>query len=149
METILEGLQTLLVVLFMAALFGGPVILVDWVRKRRRETVMQQIALTDAIYAQFGSIASPVVKRPLWGPRQIEFQVGPRAVAKVLVAAHEVFSVADRMNLSRYQIVLTPRREPVREEDKASARWSGDTIAGTRSSQPLSLPTSHAHAQSE
>ena len=65
MGTILTGLQVLLVVLFMASLFGAPMVLVDWVRKRRRETVMQQIALADAIYGQFGSIASPVVKRPL------------------------------------------------------------------------------------
>lgn len=137
METILTGIQTLLVVLFMASLFGGPVVLVDWLRKRRREVVMQQIALTDAIYAQFGAIASPVVKRPLWGPRQIQFEVGRGAAAKVLAAAHEVLSVADRMNLGRYQIVLTPGPEPVREEEKtptrqSTKRWHGDSIVATR-----------------
>ena len=137
MGTILTGLQVLLAVLFMASLFGGPVVLVDWLRKRRRETVMQQIALTDTIYAQFGSIASPVVKRPLWGPRQIQFQVGPGAAAEALVAAHEVLSVADRMNLRRYQIVLTPSQEPIRGEEKTRARqstkrWHGDTIVATR-----------------
>ena len=133
MGTILAGLLFLLVV---ASLLGGPAILVDWVRKRRRETVMQQIALTDAIYGQFGSIASPVVKRPLWGPRQIEFQVGPGAAAKVLVATHEVLSVADRMNLTRYQIILTPSQEPVLEDEKflarqSTKRWHGDTIVAT------------------
>ena len=137
MGTILTGLQTLLVVLFMASLFGGPIILVDWLRKRRRETVMQQIALTDAIYAQYGPIASPVVKRPLWGPRQVELQVGRGAVAKALVAAHEVLTIADRMNLRRYQIVLTPSQEPIRKEEKTPARqstkrWHGDTIVATR-----------------
>ncbi len=69
MGTFLTGLQFTLFVLFVASLLGGPAVLVDWLRKRRTETVMQQIALTDAIYAHFGSIASPVVKRPLWGPR--------------------------------------------------------------------------------
>lgn len=137
MGTMLTGLQFIVFVLFMASLLGGPMVLVDWLRKRRRETVTQQIALTDAIYAQFGSIASPVVKRPLWGPRQIEFQVGPGAVAKVLVAAHEVLSVADRMNLHRYQIVLMPNRESFREEEKtpvrqSTKRWHGDTIEATR-----------------
>jgi hypothetical protein len=137
METILTVIQILLLVLFLASLFGGPAILVDWLRKRRHEVVVQQIALTDAIYAQFGSIASPVVKKPLWGPRQIQFEVGSGAVAKVLVAAHEVLSVADRLNLGPYQIVLTPRQELVREEAKAPARhpaerWSGDTIVATR-----------------
>jgi hypothetical protein len=133
----LTGLQFIVFVLFMASLLGGPMVLVDWLRKRRRETVTQQIALTDAIYAQFGSIASPVVKRPLWGPRQIQFQVGPGAVAKVLVAAHEVLSVADRMNLHRYQIVLMPNQESFREEEKtpvrqSTKRWHGDTIVATR-----------------
>ncbi|HSB68639.1 MAG TPA: hypothetical protein VLH58_12340 [Candidatus Methylomirabilis sp.] len=137
METILWGLQFLLLVLFLASLLGGPMVLVDWVRKRRREAVMQQIALTDAIYAQFGSIASPVVKRPLWGPRQIEFQVEPGGVAKVLVAAHEVLSAAERMNLHRYQIVITPSQVPVLEEEnvpahQSTARWHGDTIVATR-----------------
>jgi hypothetical protein len=137
MGTILTGLRILLLALFVASLFGGPVVLVDWLRKRRRETVMQQIALTDAIYAQFGPIASPVVKRPLWGPRQIQFQVGPGAAAKALAAAHEVLSAADRMNLRRYQIVLTPSQDPIREEEKTRARqstkrWHGDTIVATR-----------------
>ena len=137
MGTILAGLPFLVFVLVVGTFLGGPAVLVDWLRKRRRETVMQQIELTDAIYAQFGSIASPMVKRPLWGPRQIEFQVGPGAVAQVLVAAHEVLSVADRMNLHRYQIVLTPSQEPVLEEEKflarqSTKRWHGDTIVATR-----------------
>jgi len=137
MGTIVTGLEFLVFVMFMASLLGGPMVLVDWLRKRRRETVMQQIALTDAIYGQFGSIASPVVKRPLWGPRQVEFQVGPVAAAKVLVAAHEVLSVADRMNLRRYQIVLTPLQARLREEEKtpvrqSTTRWHGDTIVATR-----------------
>lgn len=137
MGTILAGLPFLLFVLVMASIFGGPVVLVDWLRKRRREAVMQQIILTDKIYAQFGAIASPEVKRPLWGPRRIEFQVRSGAVAKVLVAAHEVLSAAERMNLGRYQIVLTPVQEPVREEEKTPARqstkgWHGDTIVATR-----------------
>ena len=137
MGTILWGLQFLLLVLFLASLLGGPVVLVDWLRKRRRETVMDQIALTDAIYARFGSIASPVVKRPLWGPRRIEFQAEPGGIAKVLVAAHEVLSVADNMNLPRFQIVITPSQVPVLEEEnvpahRSTARWHGDTIVATR-----------------
>ena len=137
MGTILNGIEYLVVMLFLASLFGGPVVLVDWLRKRRRETVMQQIALTDAIYAKFGAIAAPLVKRPLWGPRQIDLQVRPGSVAQVLVATHEVLSVADRMNLGRYQIVLSPIQTRAREEEKTPARqsqkrWQGDTIVATR-----------------
>ena len=137
MGTVLASLPFLLFVLVMASLLGGPAVLVDWLRKRRREAVMQQILLTDKIYAEYGAIASPEVKRPLWGPRKIEFQVGPGAIPKVLVAAHEVLSVADRMKLGRYQIILTPIQAPVRKEEKTSARqstqsWHGDTIVVTR-----------------
>ncbi|HWT79968.1 MAG TPA: hypothetical protein VN648_14370, partial [Candidatus Methylomirabilis sp.] len=127
----------LLFVLIMASLLGGPAVLVDWLRKRRREAVMQQILLTDKIYAEYGAIASPEVKRPLWGPRKIEFQVGPGAIAKVLAATHEVLSMADRMKLGRYQIILTPILGRVCEEEKAPVRqstksWHGDTIVATR-----------------
>ena len=137
MGTVLASLPFLLFLLVMASLLGGPAVLVDWLRKRRREAVMQQILLTDKIYAEYGAIASPEVKRPLWGPRKIEFQVGPGATAKVLVAAHEVLSVADRMKLGRYQIILTPIQGRVREEEKAPVRqstksWHGDTIIATR-----------------
>lgn len=100
---------------------GGPVVLVDWWRKRRQETVQHQIALTDAIYERFGAIASPVVRKPLWGPRQIQLAVRPGAVGKVLVAAHEVLSVADRMKLGRYEIVLTPQQAPARKAQGARA----------------------------
>ena len=101
--------------LIMGLLLGAPVVLVDWLRNRRRETVERQIDLTDAIHQKFGSIASPVVKKPLWGPRQIQFAVRPGAVDKALVAAHEAFALADRMGLGRYEIVLTPRPAPARE----------------------------------
>ena len=137
MGTILGWLQLLFVVLFLATLLGGPMALVDWLRKRRAETVLQQIALTDAIYARYGSIASPVVRRPLWGPRQIEFQAAPGAAAKVLAAAHEVLSAADGMNLGQYQIVLTSMQEPAPVDGRPPARqstkrWHGDTIVATR-----------------
>jgi len=73
------------------------VLLGDWWGSRRQEMVRQQIALTDAIYERFGPIASPVVRKSLWGPRQIQLAVRPGAVHKVLVAAQEALSVADRM----------------------------------------------------
>ncbi len=143
METILKGVEGLLFVVFMASLLGGPAVLVDWLRRRRREVVMRQIALTDAIDGYFGAIVSPVVnvKRPLWRPWQIKIAAPftrPAAVGRILALTHDVLAVTDRINPDRYEIVLTPRQEPVRDDEaKAAARhygkrWSGDTIAATR-----------------
>ncbi|MGD0266674.1 MAG: hypothetical protein ABSD47_17220 [Candidatus Methylomirabilota bacterium] len=113
---------------------GALVLLSDWWGGRRQEMVRQQIALTDAIYERFGPIASPVVRKSLWGPRQIQFAVRPGAVHKVLVAAQEALSVADRMKLGRYEIVLIPQQAPALEAqesraDQPAVRWSRDTKA--------------------
>jgi hypothetical protein len=134
METMLGGIETLPLILFMASLLGGPVVLVDWLRKRRREVVMQQIALTDAIDGHFGAIVSPVVhvERPLWGPWQIKIVVPftrPAAVGRVLALAHEVLGVAGQMNTNRYEILLTPTPDTIRREstlrpDQPAERWS-------------------------
>ena len=138
METVLGWLgmtpETATVLLVMGLMLGSPVVLVDWLRNRRRETVERQIALTDAIYEKFGAIASPVVKRPLWGPRQIQLAVRPGEINKALVAAHEVLASADRMNLGRYDIVLTPWPAPARTAQRPRAHrpavgWSRGTRA--------------------
>jgi len=136
MATILGGIETLLIMLFMASLFAGPFVLVNWLRTRRREVVMQQIALTDAIDGNFGAIVSPVVtvRRPLWGPWQIKIALPftrPAAVGRVLALAHEVLAIAGRMNPNRYEIVLTPTPETIRKENtlpyQSAERWSRDT----------------------
>jgi hypothetical protein len=126
--------EVAVVMLIMGLVIGGPVLLVDWLQNRRRETVERQIALTDAIYEKFGSIASPVVKRPLWGPQQIQFAVQPAEVGNALFAAHEVLSLADRMNLGRYEIVLVPCPSPAREAQgsrthRPAVGWPRDTRA--------------------
>jgi len=142
METVLTWLALGLVPLYFASLIGGPMVLMDWLRKRREETIRCQIALTDAIDGQFGAIVSPVVnvRRPLWGPWQIKIAAPftrMAAVGRILVLAHEVLAVADRITPDRYEIVLTPMEETVREEAKVPVchspeRWPGDTIAATR-----------------
>ncbi len=143
METILIWLAAGLVPLYLVSLIGGPMVLMDWLRKRREETIRCQIALTDAIDGHFGATVSPVVnvKRPLWGPWQIKIAAPftrSAAMGRILALAHEVLAVADRMNPDHYEIVLTPRQEPVRDEEAkpparhSPERWSGDTIAATR-----------------
>jgi hypothetical protein len=135
---ILVSVAAFLLLLF--ALVGGPMILVDWFRKRRQKAIERQIALTDAIDGRLGAIVSPVVKKPLWGPWQIQIAVPfsrPAAVGRILAVAHEVLSVADRMNPGRYEIVLTPKQDPAREERETRAsqfaeRWPDDTVVATR-----------------
>ena len=129
METVLTWLGVVAVSLYMVSLIGGPMVLVDWLRNRRQATVTRQIALTDAIDGQLGPMVSPVVKRPLWGPWQIRIAVPftrPAAIGRILTAAHEVLSVADRMDPHRYQIVLTPKQEPARQETKARGNQSAE-----------------------
>lgn len=132
---ILLGVVIFPLLVFVA--IGSPVILADWIRNRRQETIDRQIALTDAIDGELGAIVAPVVKRPLWGPWQIRIAVPfsrPAAVGSIIAVAHRVLSVADRMNPGRYEIVLTPREDAIRKEretraNQAAERWPGDPVA--------------------
>jgi len=131
--------QTLLgmaVVSLLAFLWiGAPILLTTWLRKRREEATQWQIALTDAIDGQLGMIVAPVVRQPLWGPRQIQLAVPftrPSAAGRILAVAHQVLSAFDRMGPARYQLVLTPKPEPVRQggeipASRSAERWPGDT----------------------
>ncbi len=128
METILTWVGAVVAPLYLVSLVGGPMLLMDWLRKRREETIRLQIALTDAIDGELGAIVSPVMKRPFWGPWQLRIAVPfarPAAVGRILALAHEVLSVADRMSPDRYQIVLTPKQDAIRTE-----RSPGVTVPG-------------------
>jgi hypothetical protein len=135
MDTILRVLSAAVVPVFVFLWIGGPIVMTDWLRKRRQETTMRQIALTDAIDGQLGSIVSPFVKKPLWGPWQIEIAVPftrPAEVGRILAVAHDVLTGAEGINPGRYRIVLTPKQDPIREERKFRAsqsaeRWSRDS----------------------
>ena len=131
--------QTLLgmaVVSLLAFLWiGAPILLTTWLRKRREEATQWQIALTDAIDGQLGMIVAPVVRQPLWGPRQIQLAVPftwPSAAGRILAVVHQVLSAVDRVGPARYQLVLTPKPEPVRQggeirASRSAERWPGDT----------------------
>ncbi len=122
--------------LFVFLWIGGPMILMGWLQNRRQEAIRRQIALTEAIDSQLGAIVAPVVKKPLWGPWQIQIAVPfaqPVTVGRILAVTHEVLSVADRMNPGRYQIVLTPKPDSIGGEGRVHAnrsteRWPGDPI---------------------
>lgn len=130
MDTVLIVMGAAGATLYLVSLIGGPMVLMDWLRRREQERVRRQIALTDAIYARYGPIASPVVTKPMWGPPQIQFEAGRGDLAKVLAAAQEVISVADRMELGRYRIVLTPTPDSFREEGDTRRNQSAESRSG-------------------
>jgi hypothetical protein len=131
--------QTLLgmAVVSLLAFFwiGVPILLTTWLRKRRQEATLWQIALTDAIDGTLGMIVAPVVKQPLWGPWQIQLALPfnrPSAAGRVLAVAHQVLSASDRVGPGRFQVILTPKPEPVRQgsgthASRSAERWPGDT----------------------
>lgn len=128
----LFGMVVFLLLVFV--LIGGPMVLADWVRKRRQETIRRQIALTEAIDGELGALVAPLVKRPLWGPWQIQISVPfarPSAVGRILAVAHEVLSVVERMHPSSYRIVLAAMQDPVQEARQPRVRHAAKPWAST------------------
>ena len=131
------SLGVVVISLLVFVLIGGPAVLMDWLRKRRAEEVRRQIALTDAIDSELGSIVAPVVKKPLWGPWRVHIAVPfarPLAVGRILTVAHEVFTIADGTSPELYEIVVTPKQGPIGEgresrTSKSVVTWPRDSRA--------------------
>jgi hypothetical protein len=105
-------LAVALVTLYVFLWIGAPILLLGWLRSRRQEAIQRQIKLTDAIDARLGSIVSPVVTKPLWGPWRVRIAMPltrPAPVSRILAITHGVLSGIDRGNPGRYQVVLTPK----------------------------------------
>jgi len=133
METYLGLLGFVLVSLYMTLWVIGPMVLTDWFRKRREESVKRQIALTEAIHGQVGPIVSPEVTKPFWGPWQIRMAVPftqPTEVGRILSVVNGLLSATNQ--LDQYQIVLTPRETYPSDntpwnEKSSVKRWSRGT----------------------
>jgi hypothetical protein len=114
-------------VLLGFALVGGPMIVTDWSRKRREQVTARQIALTEALDGRLGAIVAPVVKKPLWGPWEIQIAVPflrSAAVARILTVVGEVFSDFEGNGSSSYRVVLSAKQDPLRETREPRARGS-------------------------
>ncbi len=90
---------------------GGPGF-IDWYRKRKMETVACQIALTDALDAQFGPLVAPVVRQALWGPWDIRIAVPllrPATLAGIVAAVEAAFTSSH--GARAYRLVLHPQTD--------------------------------------
>jgi hypothetical protein len=123
-------------VLLLFVLVGGPMRLADWSRKRRQQETARQIALTDALDGQLGAIVSPVVRKPLFGPWQIQIAVPfhrSATVARILSVVDKVFPDVDGAGSRHYQIFLSAKPDSLRETraprtPRSTKRWARDPI---------------------
>lgn len=124
-------------VLLEFVLVGGPMLLVDWSRKRRQAAIARQIALTDALDGQLGAIVSPVVTKPLSGPWEIQIAVPLSrlaAVGRILAIVNAVLSGVEGMRERSYRVVLRATQDAPREVGapharRAATRWAGGPVA--------------------
>jgi hypothetical protein len=123
-------------VLLLFALCGGPVLLVDWFRRRRQKEITRQIALTDAIDGRIGSIVAPVVTKPLFGPWEIQIAVPlhqSAMVARILSVVNEVFPSFEGTDSRPYRIFLSakaesPRQRRASRRPRSATRWARNPI---------------------
>jgi len=103
----LSGLAFLLVGF---AVIGGPMVLTDWVRKRRETVIARQIALTEALDGRFGAIVTPVVAKPLFRPWEVRIAVPlhrSAILARMLGAVDEAFFGVEGPGPRSYRILLS------------------------------------------
>jgi hypothetical protein len=123
--------------LLVFALVGGPMLLVDWSRKRRQTAIDRQIALTDALDSQLGAIVAPVVTKPLFGPWEIHVAVPfqhSAVVARILSVVDDKFAGVAGLKPNSYRIFLRSRPGSLRQmrafrTPRFPKRWPGNTMA--------------------
>ena len=122
------------IVLSYCLLILGVIVAPGWLERRRREAGELQGTLTDAIDAEVGPIVAPVVKRPIWGPWQIEIAVplGRRdTVGRILARAHKMLSAVDGMRPGAYRLVLAHKSDAIRfPRNPRPRRASAPPLAG-------------------
>jgi hypothetical protein len=65
-------LVPLIVVALPLAIAG---FILNALERRRDRRVARQIMVTDAIHKELGPVVAPLVRKPLWGPWQLEMAV--------------------------------------------------------------------------
>jgi hypothetical protein len=121
-------------VLVGCTLVGGPMVLADWVRTRRQAAIARQIALTDALDAQFGTLFTPVVTKPLFGPWEVRIAVpllGSAVLARILGVTDAVFAGVAGKPPVRYRMDLRVTPTSCRAVPDGRASRSAKRCAGT------------------
>ena len=136
MDTGVMAVSGAAAMLLGGTLVGGPMVLVDWVRMRRQAVIARQIALTDALDAQFGALVAPVVAKPLFGPWEVRIAVafpGPAVLARIVAVTDHVFAGGAGTPPLPYRLVLqvtpTPWRAVPHHQVHSAKRWPGRPVA--------------------
>ena len=137
MQASLVVVSVVAFVLLGFVLFGGPMILVDGLRKRRQRAIERQIALTDALDGRFGAMVAPVVTKRFFGPWEIQIAMPLHEfaiVGRVLSVVDDVFRDLAGERTRPYRIFLSARPDSLRETRAARTprsveRWAGGPIA--------------------
>ena len=110
MHVVVLALSALAFLLVGFALIGGPMVLTDWVRKRRETVIARQIALTEALDGRFGAIVTPVVAKPLFRPWEVRIAVPlhrSAILARMLGAVDEAFFGVEGPGPRSYRILVS------------------------------------------
>jgi hypothetical protein len=110
-SVVLALFAVLMLVAVPAVALGVVLAIVTRVQRARTHVIEQQIALTDAIHAELGAVAAPVVVKPMFGPWRVTFAVPfgrPALVEQLIVITSRVLK---SVSPSGVRIVLTPRAD--------------------------------------
>jgi hypothetical protein len=105
----LTALSVIIAMAFPFLVVAASLWLSAWIQRARAEAVALQVAVSDAIDREFGSIVAPRVKRWLWGPWEIIIAVPFERydmIGKMFTLAYRASSLS---NPDRFRFVLTPR----------------------------------------
>ena len=102
-------LAVVMVVTVPALALAALLALVTRLQRSREHVIERQIALTNAIHAELGAVAAPVVVKPVFGPWRVTFAVPfgrPALVEQLVVITSRVLASVSPAGI---RIVLTPR----------------------------------------
>ena len=104
-------LAVLILITLPALALGAVLALLTRFQRSRAYVIERQIALTDAIHAELGAVAAPVVAKPVFGPWRVTFAVPfgrPALVEQLVVITSRVLGAASPAGV---RIVLMPRAD--------------------------------------